>query len=165
MQQPRFNLNYKDDALLTRVKAAEHRSLAEWASDCAARVLPYFTQDFTTDHRPQAALATLHEWIRTGQFSMSAIRGAALAAHAAAREVGADTPARSAARAAGQAVACAHVPMHALAAANYALQAIHRAHSDGDPDSAVAYEREWQHLHLMKLQAFGLSELPTTTIN
>jgi hypothetical protein len=41
---------------------------------------------------------------------MAAIRKASLDAHAAARDVGADTPARSAARAASQAVATAHVP-------------------------------------------------------
>ena len=155
MKQPKFNLNYKDDALLALVKAADHRILGVWAYDCASRVLPYFEQDFPHDPRPQAALATLQDWIRTGVFSISVIRGAALAAHAAAREVSADTPARSAARAAGQAVACAHVPMHALAAANYALQAVHRAYFACDPVSAVAEERSWQMQHLLDWQAHG----------
>lgn len=155
MKQARFSLNFKDDALLTLVKATDHSILGVWSYDCASRVLPYFEQDFPHDSRPQAALANLHDWIRTGVFSMSVIRGAALAAHAAAREVDADTPARSAARAAGQAVACAHVLMHALAAANYALQAVHRAYFANDPDSAVADERSWQMQHLLDLQAHG----------
>nr|WP_230742380.1 hypothetical protein [Methanocella sp. CWC-04] len=82
---------------------------------------------------------------------MSDIRKASLTAHAAAREVGEDNAARSAARAAGQAVATAHVPTHSIGAANYALQAIHRAASPLDADAAVAKEREWQYQHLLRL--------------
>lgn len=44
---------------------------------------------------------------------MADIRKASLNSHAAAREVGEDSPARSAARACGQAVATAHVLRHA----------------------------------------------------
>lgn len=152
MSKPKFSLNVKDPALLALVKQTDHRTLAAWAIACAARVLPYFTDAFPQDPRPQAALDTLQEWITTGEFSMAVIRGAALASHAAAREVGDDTPARSAAREAGQAVATAHVPAHAIAAANYALQAVHRAHTEGDPEQAVARERAWQYQHLVNCQ-------------
>ncbi len=81
---------------------------------------------------------------------MAVIRKASLDSYAAAREVGEDNAVRSAARAAGQAVATAHVPTHSIGAAIYALQAIHRASCDAD--AAVAKEREWQHQHLLDLR-------------
>jgi hypothetical protein len=153
IKQPKFTLNYKDEAKLALVKESDHDIIAAWAIACVERVLSYFENAYPQDHRPRAALETLHAWIITGQFSMKTIRAASLAAHAAAREVGADTPARSAARAAGQAVATAHVPAHAIAAANYALQAVHRAHIEDDPHHAVADERAWQYQHLINLQS------------
>ncbi len=82
---------------------------------------------------------------------MAEIRKASLGSHAAAREVGEDNAARSAARAAGQAVATAHVPSHSIGAANYALQAIHRAANPSDADAAVAKEHDWQYQHLLEL--------------
>jgi hypothetical protein len=82
---------------------------------------------------------------------MTVIRQASLTAHAAAREVGEDNAARSAARAAGQAVATAHVPTHSVGAANYALQAIHRAANASEADTAIAKERAWQYQHLLEL--------------
>jgi hypothetical protein len=85
-------------------------------------------------------------------FKMADIRKASLSSHAAAREVGEDNAARSAARAAGQAVATAHVPTHSIGAAVYALQAIYRAADVSDAEAAVAKEREWQYQHLLKLQ-------------
>nr|WP_246269882.1 hypothetical protein [Methanofollis tationis] len=69
---------------------------------------------------------------------MAEIRGASLAAHAAAREAKDNEAACFAARAAGQAVATAHVPQHAYGAAYYALKAVAAAGGD------VAGEREWQ---------------------
>lgn len=104
MSKPKFSLNVKDEALLELVKQTDHRTLAAWAIACVERVLPYFTELFPHDPRPSAALEALQRWINTGEFSMATIRAAALASHAAAREVGEDTPARSAARSAGQAV-------------------------------------------------------------
>jgi hypothetical protein len=83
---------------------------------------------------------------------MAVIRKASLDAHAAARDVGADTPARSAARAAGQAVATAHVPRHAYGPAVYAQQAIYRAAELAEADAA-AKERDWQYHHLLRLRA------------
>jgi hypothetical protein len=152
MKKSRFSLNDKDEALLALVKETDHKILAAWAMDCATRVLPHFEQAFPDDRRPCAALHALQDWIDTGRFSMKIIRTASLDAHAAAREVGADTPARSAARAAGQAVATAHVPTHAIGAAQYALQTIHRASSDPDAVDNLAAERAWQHQHLLLLR-------------
>ncbi len=78
---------------------------------------------------------------------MAEIRGASLAAHAAARKAKKSDAARFAARAAGQAAATAHVPQHALGTAYYALKAIAAA----DPAKAefrTARERDWQSRHL-----------------
>jgi hypothetical protein len=115
--------------------------------------MPYFEQEHPEDHRPRTAIETLQAWIDTGVFKMANIRKASLASHAAAREVGEDNAARSAARAAGQAVATAHVPTLSIGAAIYALQAIHRStdSSDSDTDAAVAKERDWQYQHLLRL--------------
>lgn len=131
------------------VKKTDHKTLAHWAIDCAERVLPYFEEKYPDDHRPREALTTLKQWIITGVFKMSVIRKASLDSHAAARAVGEDSLARSAARACGQTVATAHVPTHSLGSAIYAQQAIFRA-TDGS-DEAVAREREWQYQHLVKL--------------
>ena len=83
---------------------------------------------------------------------MAVIRKASLASHAAAREVGENNAARSAARAAGQAVATAHIPTQSIGAANYALQAIHRDTNPSDADAGIAKERDWQYRHLLELK-------------
>lgn len=152
MHPSHFSLNIKDPELAELVSQTEHRILGIWAKDCATRILHYYTTSFPQDPRPQQALQTLQDWIDTGAFNMAVIRKASLDAHAAAREVGADTPARSAARAAGQAVATAHVRTHALAAANYALQAVHRASDPSLAAEAVTQERRWQTQRLMALR-------------
>ena len=150
-RKSKFSLVRKDEALAKLMEESSHKTLALWALDCAERVLPYFEKSFPNDKRPVKALEALQAWIDTGVFKMSVIRKASLDAHAAAREVGEDTPARSAARAAGQAVATAHVRTHALGPALYALQAIHRAASASDAEAAVAIERDWQYNRLLEL--------------
>ena len=112
----------------------------------------YFEEKYPEDPRPREAIETLQAWIETGVFKMAVIRKASLSSHAAARDVGEDSPARSVARAAGQAVATAHVPTHAIGAAIYALQAIHRASDASEVDSAIAKERDWQTQHLIELR-------------
>jgi hypothetical protein len=151
MKKPRFSLTQHKDEFVELVEKTDHRTLAAWAIDCAERVLPYFEEKYPEDHRPRNAIETLQTWINTGVFEMAVIRKASLASHAAAREVGEDNAARSAARAAGQAVATAHVPTHSIGAAIYALQAIHRATDPSDADAAVTKERDWQYQHLLEL--------------
>jgi len=153
MKKPKFSLRQEHEALLELVQQTDHKTLAVWAIDCAERALPCFEAQFPDDPRPRQALATLQTWIATGVFKMSVIRGASLAAHAAARDVGDDTPARSAARACGQAVATAHVPTHAIGAATYTLQAIYRATAAEHVEAALAQERAWQRQHLLDLRA------------
>jgi hypothetical protein len=148
MAKRRFTLADQDEALVALIKTAKHKTLARWAIACAERVLPYFVEKYPQDHRPQQALVALQHWIDSGIFSMKAIRTASLSAHASAREVGEDTPARSAARAAGQAVATAHVRTHAIGAAQYALQALSRLGKD-DYQTIIAQERVWQYQSLL----------------
>ncbi|APV45446.1 hypothetical protein Dform_02142 [Dehalogenimonas formicexedens] len=124
----------------------EQKELATWAADCAERVLPLFEQAVPTDDRPRKAIEQCREWARTGVFSMAVIRHASLSAHAAAREAPNDI-ARYAARAAGQAVATAHVPQHAFGAAYYALKAI-AATDPANAEVDVKRELEWETLHL-----------------
>lgn len=153
-KKPRFSLTHyrKDERIVELVKKSDHKTLAVWAIDCAERVLPYFEEKYPGDHRLRKAIETLKTWINTGVFKMAVIRKASLDSHAAAREVGRDNAARSAARAAGQAVATAHVPTHSIGSAIYALQAIHRATNPSDTHAAVAKERDWQYQHLLRLR-------------
>jgi hypothetical protein len=151
MAKSKFKLTKKDEELEALVQKTNHKTLGIWARECAERVLHYFEHDYPEDGRPRQALETLQTWIDTGQFSMAIIRDASLGSHAAARDVGQDNPARSAARAAGQAVATAHVRTHAPGAALYAQQARHRAAADGEGDSAVNEERNWQYQRLIEL--------------
>lgn len=152
MPKSKFSLVQHKDYFLPLVEGIDHKTLAVWAMDCVERVLPYFEDEYPDDPRPRQAIETLQAWIDTGVFKMAVIRGASLAAHAAARETGEDNPARSAARAAGQAVATAHVPTHAIGGAIYALQAIHNASSAGEAAAAILKERDWQSRHLMELR-------------
>lgn len=151
MNKSKFSLSHTDDEMFTLIGKTEHKMLAIWAIDCAKRVLPYFEESVSEDRRPRQALETLQTWIDSGAFTMSVIRKASLDAHAAAREVGADTAARSAARACGQAVATAHVPRHAYGAAIYAQQAIYRDTGLPEADAAFAKERDWQYNRLIEI--------------
>ena len=153
MVKAKFSITHDDHQLMELVGSSDQEILARWAIDCAVRVMPYFEKSFPNDPRPKQALETLREWIDTGIFSMGVIRKASLDSHAAAREVGEDNPARSAARAAGQAVATAHVARHAYGSAIYAQQAVFRADGPGVADAAADKEREWQLEHLLDLRA------------
>jgi hypothetical protein len=123
-------------------KGADHKALGLWASQCAGNVLRLFEQQHPDDPRPRQAIDTLKTWIRTGEFSMAVIRHASLDAHAAARTAGVGTAACFAARAAGQAVATAHVASHSIGAAWYGAKAADAA--------GLLVEREWQRNHLPK---------------
>jgi len=151
MKKSKFSLTKHKGEFLELVKKIDHKTLAIWAIDCTERVLPYFEEEYPEDRRPRQAIETLQAWIDTGVFKMAVIRKASLTSHVAARDVGEDNPARSAAHAAGQAVATAHVPTHSIGSAIYALQAIHRVSDSADADSAVAKERDWQVQHLIEL--------------
>lgn len=152
MKPKKFSIAHKDEEMIELVSKTDKKTLAIWAINCAERVMPYFEEKYPEDQRPRIALETLRTWIETGEFSMKVIRKASLDAHSAARDIGEDSPARSAARAAGQAVATAHVARHAYGPAIYAQQAIHRANSPEIADIEVAKERDWQYQQLIKLR-------------
>lgn len=135
------------------VKECDKKTLAIWAGDVAERILPTFENKYPNDKRPRNALSTLREWIRTGEFRMSVIRKASLDSHAAAREVGEDSPARFSARACGQAVATAHVKTHALVPVYYTVKALH---AQGATEDEINKERNWQYRHLMELRKNSL---------
>ena len=127
--------------------------LAIWAAECAERVLPYFEERSPDDDRPRSAIEAIREWVSTGVFKMSVIRGASLSAHAAAKGK-TELDVIFAAHAAGQAVGTVHVPTHALGAALYSIRAV-AAHS-GKVDDGLK-ERDWQlhRLHILARQSIA----------
>ena len=127
----------------------DHKTLGIWAAECAERVLPYFEKKRPENMRPREAIVALREWVRTGIFKMASVRKYSLDAHAAARDVSEDNVARSAARAAGQAMATAHVKTHSIAAALYATTVIRDATNNHE---AVIKERQWQYERLVELK-------------
>jgi hypothetical protein len=156
MKKPKFKATltyFKDARIASLAIKTDKKILARWAIDCARRILPYFEEKYPQDRRPREALRVLRKWIATGVFKMAVIRKASLDSHAAAREVREDNPARSAARACGQAVATAHVKTHALGSSIYALQAVYRdaEANNTDAQKAVTKEKDWQYKHLVKL--------------
>jgi hypothetical protein len=124
----------------------EQRLLAIWAADCAERILPYFEKAYPADNRPRKAIEACRTWVKTGVFKMAHIRKASLSAHAAARKAKENDAACFAARAAGQAVATAHVPEHAFGAAYYSLKLV--AANSGNDKVKLAKELNWQTMHL-----------------
>lgn len=131
---------------MTTLDRDDHETLAQWAADCAERVLSCFETQYPDDSRPRDAIELARAWVR-GELAVHEARAAAFTAHAAARQVD-DLSAQAAARAAGHAAATAHVAGHARHAAAYAVKAV--AYSDGAPDTefAVFKDREWQILQL-----------------
>jgi hypothetical protein len=148
MKKPKLVVTRMDEPIAELVDGSDHKTLAIWAADCADRVLPYFEETYPEDDRPRRAIEATRTWARTGVFKMAEVREVSLAAHAAAREVKEDDAARSAARAAGQAMATAHVPTHSIAAAVYAAAAVRDATGSID---AVDEERDWQYRRLQDL--------------
>jgi hypothetical protein len=125
----------------------DQKLMAAWAADCAERVLTLFEKEYPEDDRPRKAIEACRTWVGTGIFKMAEIRLASLSSHAAAREVKENDAACFAARAAGQAVATAHVPQHAYGGAIYALKAIAAA-DRANSEVNISREREWQAEHL-----------------
>lgn len=119
-----------------------HRLLAGWAADCAGHVLGLFEARCPGDGRPRRAVETARAWSR-GQATVGEAREAACAAHAAGRGA-TDAVAREAARAAGHAVATAHMADHELGAAAYAIRAARLAVAESEAAAAGERERRWQ---------------------
>jgi hypothetical protein len=114
---------------------AEHRLLAAWAADCAERLLPLF-ELHRSDGRPRQAVEVGRAWVRC-EVKTGVAQRAAVAAHAAARET-TNEAAVAAARAAGHAVATAHMADHSLGPVIYGAKAVVAAGGSADA------ERAWQ---------------------
>ncbi|MBZ0277264.1 MAG: hypothetical protein K8I60_14040 [Anaerolineae bacterium] len=140
-RDPRFVTVRRGGTLLD----AHHYLLALWAADCAQHVLHFFEQVQPGDDRPYQAIEQARAWTRD-EVSMTQARMAAFATHAAAREV--IGSAREAARAAGQAVAVAHMADHELGAAAYAIRAARAAAPENERAAAGRLECQWQRAHL-----------------
>jgi hypothetical protein len=153
MAKLKLVLSNLEPGLVELTSRSDHKTVATWALDCAERVLLHFEKQHPDDPRPRLAIEEGRRWVESGLFKMSVIRGASLGSHAAARDVGQDNAARFAARAAGQAVATAHVATHCIGAALYALKAVQEA--TGSDEAAITAEREWQLSHLLELSASG----------
>jgi hypothetical protein len=123
----------------------DHRLLAEWAAQCAERVLPLFERQQPGDSRPRDAIELGRAWIR-GEVPMKEAHQRAFVANAAGK--GLPDPAKFAALAAGQAVAVAHVAAHELGAAAYAIRAAVASVPRSEADAARLTERDWQRAQL-----------------
>jgi len=113
----------------------KRRLLANWAADCAEHVLSLF-EECSSDDRPRRAIEIARAWAR-GEVPVGAAQKAAVQAHAAAREM-TNKSAMAAARAAGHAVATAHMADHSLGPVLYGQKAVEAAGASAD------IERAWQ---------------------
>lgn len=140
------------------------RAIGGWAADCAERALAVYELHAPADPRPRAALAGIREFAGGGKRA-ARLRSLAMAAHAAAREVG-DLAAADAARAAGLAAASAYThPLrdvqqtkHIVGPAAYAALAL-ELHHPGDP-SIVDREVAWAIAHAPPAVREVLLEMP-----
>lgn len=115
------------------------RAIGSWAADCAERALSVYEGHADTDSRPRAAIEGIRVFAG-GEKRTARLRVLALAAFAAAREIG-DPAAVAAARAAGLAASSAYIhPLvdvqqtkHIVGPAAYAALAIELVHA-GDPN-------------------------------
>jgi hypothetical protein len=112
----------------------DRRVVAVWAATCAEKALPLFEAQAAGDTRPRDAIEGARAFAR-GALSIGPARALSAQAHAAAREVN-HPAATAAARAAGHAVAVAHMASHALGAPAYAARAAALARP-GDPTAGA----------------------------
>lgn len=124
---------------------AHHHLLAIWAADCAEHVLHLFEEVQPSDDRPRRAIELARAWAR-GEIKMSESRAAGGRAMSAARDL--SGAARHAAYAAGQAGVVAHVAVHELGAAAYAIKAARAAVPKEKQQEAGCLECLWQRAQL-----------------
>jgi hypothetical protein len=135
---------------------ADRRLVADWAADCAERVVGLFEAEAPTDDRPGALIARTRAFAR-GELNTAAEIRRRFVGGVPAAEVTAPAAA-AAARAAGQAVATCHMGAHALGAAAYAVRAASLAAPDRP--EVVDDEIRWQLTHMTAEVRAALSTLP-----
>jgi hypothetical protein len=119
----------------------EHHQLAQWALNCVWHGMTVL-EVHGVEERIADALNTVQQWIN-GSASVGEIRKVAVVAHAAAR-ASEDEVQKNLARAAGHAVATAHMADHAPGAAAYVLKACKLTGGD----TLVEQELAWQQTQL-----------------
>lgn len=140
---------------------SDRRLVAEWAADCAERVLWLFETENPGDDRPRAAIAQTRAFAR-GELTTALVISRRFGGGSAASEVKSPAAA-AAARAAGQASAICHMGAHALGAAAYAVKAASLAAPDS-PEAAEA-EISWQLTHMTEDVRAALRSLPAVGEN
>lgn len=138
------------------LSAADRRVVAGWAADCAEHVLVLFQDEAPDDDRPRALIARARSFARGEQSPADEIRRRFVGGVG--RQDVTAPAAAAAARAAGQAVAVAHMGAHALGAAAYAAKAAGLA--DPDRPEAVHEEVCWQLDHMSIEVRNALRTLP-----
>ncbi len=123
-----------------------HRLLVAWAAVYAEHVLHLITEVHPSDTRPSHAIAIAREWA-SGNANVEQARQAAFGTHAAARE-SSDSAAIAVARAAGHAVATAHMADHELGAAAYAIWAVMKSVNKINVNQVAESECHWQQAQL-----------------
>ncbi|QIG40959.1 hypothetical protein G5T42_17000 [Microbacterium sp. 4R-513] len=136
---------------------SDRRLVAEWAADCAERVLPLFEAEAPQDDRARDAIERAKAFARGELTAAGEIRRRFVAGRAAHAVTSA--AAVAAARAAAQAAGVAHMGAHALGAAAYAAKAAAAAAAT-DASSAAADELAWQMQHMTDDVAEALRRLP-----
>ena len=99
----------------------DRRLVADWAADCAERVLPFFEAEATDDDRVRDAIARARAFARGELTAAGEIKRRFIAGRAAHSVT--SPAAVAAARSAAQAAGVAHMGAHALGAAAYAARA------------------------------------------
>ncbi|MAB15274.1 MAG: hypothetical protein CMI59_15410 [Parvibaculum sp.] len=135
---------------------SQRRLVAEWAAECAERVLWLFEAESPSDDRPRSAIARARAFAR-GELDTAVEIRQRFGGGSAAREVKSPAAA-AAARAAGQASAVCHMGAHALGAAAYAVKAVSLAAPDRP--EAAQNEIEWQVGHMTVAVRSALRSLP-----
>ena len=118
-----------------------HVLLAKWVVLCVEHVLPLFEQEQPSDPRPREAINVGRAWVR-GEVRVGDVHQVAFATNAAACGLGGAV--KFAALAAGQAVAVAHVAVHDLGAAAYAIRAACASAPVDETGAARVRELGWQ---------------------
>lgn len=133
----------------------DRRILADWAADCAERVLQIFEEVSPLDSRPRDAIESARAFAR-GELRIGPMRTLSAKAHEAAREVG-NPAATAAARAAGHAAGVAHMAAHARGVAYASIAAGLAAPKDSN---AAAQEAQWQVNHASPMVRNVMRKLP-----
>jgi hypothetical protein len=114
--------------------------LAQWAILCAKHVLLYSESEFPANEAIANGFRINDLW-QNGQATVHQVRQASFKIHEIARQCQSKV-AKSAIRAAGQAVGVGHMREHAMVASDYAIKTIQLAFAN-DLDK-ITEERQWQ---------------------